>query len=121
MNTNFYQDKDFSYTEMGIVLEDFNCYYSKGKIYIPVLMPELSSSAPYRTTSKKPNTSNIVNYSSKHAVSSITRTNYIELKVPRYIGAELEPIGSNIVYKGQRVLITFVGGEVNNPKVIGVY
>lgn len=121
MRSDFYKQKDFSYTEIGIVLEKVDVSKDKAKIFIPILFPELSSDKPYKIKERRPSTDNIVNYNSKHGVSSVTRTNYIELKIPRYIAKELEPIDSTIVNKGQKILITFVGGEINLPRVIGVF
>ena len=123
MNSAFYQDREYAYSELGIVLEPFNYKTQKGKFYIPAIIPEVSSGKPFTTSVPKSSTSHIINYSSKHGIQGTTKSNFVELKIPNYIGAELKHIDPPelIVAKGERVIITFIGGELNNPKVIGVY
>ena len=40
MDSNFFQNKEMHYNELGVVLEDFN-YTKKAKVYIGVLLPEV--------------------------------------------------------------------------------
>lgn len=123
MNSAFYQNKEYAYSELGIVLEPFNYKTQKGKFFIPSIIPELDSSRPYTKTIPKASTSHIINYSAKHGVQGTTKSNFVELKIPNYIGAELRHIDipELIVAKGEKVIITFIGGELSKPKVIGVY
>ena len=118
MNTNYYQDKRFEYSEVAVVIEDFY-YEGTGKFFIPILFPELSSDVPYNNIASKGSTANIINYNTRHGIKNVTVSNYIELKVPKYI-AEFIKDEYNTIKKGTEFIIVFVGGEVNNPKIIGV-
>ena len=40
MDSNFFQNKEMHYNELGVVLEDFK-YTEKAKVYIGVLLPEV--------------------------------------------------------------------------------
>lgn len=118
MNTNYYQDKRFEYPEVAIALEDFY-YKGKGKFFIPVLFPELTSEVPYNNDTSRGSTSNIVNYNKRHGISNVTVSNYLELSVPSYIGESLKDEYETIK-KGTKFIVVFIGGEINNPKIIGV-
>ena len=118
MNTNYYQDKRFEYSEVAVAIEDFY-YEGTGKFFIPILFPELTSDVPYNNIASKGSTANIINYNTRHGIKNVTVSNYIELKVPKYI-AEFIKDEYNTIKKGTEFIIVFVGGEVNNPKIIGV-
>lgn len=117
MNQDFFQDQDMKYIEYGVVLEDFK-FTSPGKIYIPVLFPELASNAPMKATSARGSVANIINKDGAKGISTSTISNYIELKVPRYIANHLRN-KEGIIKKGTRLYIAFIGGEINKPRVIG--
>ena len=117
MNQNFFQDQEMKYVEYGVVLEDFE-FTSPGKIYIPVLFPELSSNVPMKVTSPRGSVSNITNSDGAKGISTSTVSNYIELVVPRYIANHLRN-KDGIIKKGMRLLIEFAGGEINKPRIIG--
>ena len=118
MNPNYYQDKRFEYPEEAVVLEDFY-YKAKGKFFIPILCPELSSAIPYSNEANRGSTSNIINYNSRHGIKGTTVSNYVDLSVPEFIGNGIKD-NYNMIKKGTKFLIVFVGGEINNPKIIGV-
>ena len=137
MNSQFYQDRDFSNIEIATVLEDFH-YKSMGKFYLNTIIPELDNvrlgrlkvlslspyykSGPYEVPIPKESTSHIINYNSKHGVQGLTESNYVLLHLPSYLLPEVvtRPDGVTVV-KNQQVLVAFVGGEVNNPRIIGAY
>lgn len=119
MNSDFYQAKEFAYPEVGIVLEDFK-YTSKGKIYIPILTPTMKGDKPIKEKKSKGSTSNIVNYNAKHGIKDCITSNYVELYVPTYIGYEIKN-NKDMILKGTKFIISFIGGEVNDPKIIGLY
>lgn len=124
MYTNFYQDQEMKYTEVAIVLEDFELK-TLGKFYIPILLPEVSGGNIINKTGRV-NPSNIVNPSGKAGIGSYTSTNYVELKVPGYIEEEIKKYKyfkgryTYVVEKGEKLLVTFVGGEANKPRIIGI-
>lgn len=121
MNTAFYQDKDFGYPEIATVLEKT---YSRSniKVYIGAITPELSNSSVVKTTKSKESTSHIINYSAKHGVGAITECNYITVDVPKYVYNEVSSsdLSGTYIPKGSKLLVVFVGGEINMPRVIGV-
>lgn len=119
MNADYYRDSSFCYTEKAIVLEDFH-YLSPGKFYIPAIIPTVGGGSPFSSSVPKGSTSNIVNYSSKHGIQSCTVSNYVELMVPIYIGEHIKNIVDMIV-KGTEFIVTFVGGEVDDPRILGLY
>lgn len=121
MNSQFYQNRDFSNIEIATVLEDFH-YKSMGKFYLNTIIPELDKSGPYEISIPKESTSHIINYNSKHGVQGLTESNYVLLHLPSYLLPEVvtRPDGVTVV-KNQQVLVAFVGGEVNNPRIIGAY
>ena len=124
MYTNFYQDQEMKYTEIAEVLEDFESNLI-GKFYIPVLLPEVNGGNPIIKRGNV-SSSNIVNASGRAGVGSFTSTNYVELRVPGYIREEIEVTKylngryTKVIEKGVKVLVTFIGGEVNKPCIIGI-
>lgn len=124
MYTNFYQDQEMKYTEMAVVLEDFEVKTS-GKFYIPVLLPEVAGGSPINSSGRVIS-SNIVNSSGKAGIGSYTSTNYVELRVPGYIEDEVKVLKyfrgrlTYVIQKGEKLLVTFIGGEVNRPCIIGL-
>ena len=124
MYTNFYQDQEMKYTEIAIVLEDFEVG-TNGKFYIPVLLPEVTGGNPINKNGRV-SASNIVNSSGKAGITNYTSTNYVELRVPKYIEDEIKVpryIWGRYTYmilKGEKLLVTFIGGEVNRPCIIGL-
>lgn len=119
----YYQEQDFKYNEIATVLEDFE-YRSKGKFFINSITPLISSSSPFNDKKGKKTTSNIINYSAKLAITSYTISNYVLLSVPEYMLTSniLTVINEiSIIKKGTKFIITFVGGDINKPRIIGVY
>ena len=108
MDSNFFQNKEMHYNELGVVLEDFK-YTEKAKVYIGVLLPEVQGNSPINNKIVRGSTSN----------TSAQVSNYVELLVPRYIGETLKN-NEDIIKKGTQLLISFIGGEINKPVVIGV-
>lgn len=111
MTNEFFDDQIYYGTEIAIVKEDFY-YRSKGKFTIPTLMVSLGSGA------KNGSISNIKNSEkSKISVSPIKTMDYITMSVPSYIGERLKNIQDKIT-AGTMFVITFVGGDIDKPKVI---
>ena len=121
MNENYYVNQDYYYTEYAVALEDFY-YKSKGKFAIPALFPHITSSTPSKS-SKVLNTNNldeIYNSSiSKLSIKKINTQNYIELSVPEYIGTFYKDYETGIIRAGTKFIITFVGGDLSCPHIIG--
>lgn len=119
MNINYYQEQDFKFVEIATVLERFY-YSSKGKFFINTITPLLSSGSALDDTKSKSSTSNILNYEEKLNINSYTLSNYVSLNVPRYMSNDLTDM-NGYISKGTKFLVSFIGGDVNNPRIVGVY
>lgn len=111
MTSDFYNGQpDFRYPEIAICMEDTDG--PTAKIFIPVATPTLSSSLCYDTKGLPLTITNIKsNNINKGNISRITESNYIEMKLP-----DSEP-----AKKGDKFVIVFIGGDVNNGVLIGRY
>lgn len=108
MNTmDFYDDMVFQYPEIAECIEDTNT--SKGKFFIPVLTPCIKDKEPYEKKYEGLDTYNLVNRKDIK-VTPITYSNYIELPLP---------IGFTSAKKGDKFVVVFIGGDCNNPVLIG--
>ena len=106
-NETFYEDLDFKYPEIAIVLESG---WGMIKLYIPALMPFVKNAGlPPKSKNINLTSASTLN-KEQYAVSSITSKNYITLGVPGYIGR---------VFKGEKLIISFIGGDPSKPVVIG--
>lgn len=119
MNIDFYQQQDFRYVEVATALEKFH-YTSEGKFFLNSITPLLNSGSPLDEDKIKIQTTNILNYSSKLAIGSYTLSNFVPLRVPRYISSELID-EHGYVDKGTKFIVAFVGGDINKPRIVGVY
>ena len=108
MNINFYNEQDFRYVEVGTILGVSN---GKAKVYLNSITPTLSSDSPIKTKHPKKSTEKILNKGAKSLITACTTANYITMKLPSYIK----------VSKGDKVLVVFPGGEINEPRIIGEY
>lgn len=120
MNIDYYQQQQFNFLEIAIALQKFH-YRSEGKFYIPAITPLISSGAPKDSKKNRIATTNILNYNSKLAVQSFTLSNFIPLRVPRYMCDETIIDESGYISEGAKFLISFVGGDINKPRIVGVY
>lgn len=119
MNIDYYQQQDFRFVEVATAIDRFY-YTSKGKFFINSITPLLSSGSALNDSKGKSSTTNILNYSSKLNISSCTVSNYVDLLVPEYIAREMRDI-NGYISKGTKFLIVFVGGDINKPRIMGVY
>jgi hypothetical protein len=97
-NTDFYENLDLTYPEIGICAEKIDrCRPGKKKFFIPILTPYIDTSTPKTSTVVQRN-SNIMNYDkSSVEVSNLTELNYIEIEIPKelcaYVGGDFEVKG----------------------------
>lgn len=131
MNIEYYQQQDLKYVEVATALEKFH-YASEGKFFINAITPLLNSNSPKNDKKSKLSTANILNYNSKLGISSFTLSNYISLKVPEYmIDKDVDKDGyytnneiidkHGYIAKDMQFLVVFVGGDINKPRIMGVY
>jgi hypothetical protein len=111
-----YLESDYKYSELAIALED----YERGgmiKCYIPSLMSFINSDS-VRTTTKRLSTTNIKNKDiTLLGINQYTSCNYIELLAPNNIEYDENSKGK----KGDKFILTFVGGDINQCKIISKY
>lgn len=112
MDKSFYKDAntDFKYPEIGICMEDTEGPYAK--IGIPILTPTLSLYMPYDEKQLFPNTNNIKSSIDTMRIESCTESNYIEIRLPEDI---------TYLSKGDKVIINFIGGDINVPYIVRRY
>ena len=139
MNVDFYTDQNFNGLEVGITLAPTTG--APVPIYIPSLIPYVAGGDPFATGVSKPGTGNILNANGKSGVSGYTVSNFVTLNVPKYVLHEFPvkycngackssphfscnhgkiEIGWKIP-KGTQLMIGFPGGEINKPRIVGVY
>lgn len=109
-SSNFYNNIDFKYPEIAISLEDSE---NIGKFFIPVLTPFLSSDEAYDKKEMDSPKTNITNRDQFiHDIEPCILSNYITLSLPK-----------NDVQckKGDKFVISFIGGDINKPYIIGRY
>lgn len=108
MALDFYADLDLRYPEIAICMEDSDT--GVGKFFIPILTPFLNKDFIYDDIDYFSSKKNIIT-NSKLSIQNCTMSNYIELDIP-----DKKPIK-----KGQEVIIVFIGGDINNIRIIGGY
>lgn len=110
MNSSFYNNSpDFKYPEIAICMED--SVGQTAKFFIPIATPMLSKNTIYDNKSLAKRTTNIVSDHSSMYIEPCIESNYIELKLPE----------NTIAKKGDKFIIAFIGGDVNNGSIIGRY
>ena len=110
MTNDFYNQLDFKYPEIAICMEDTDG--PTAKIFIPIATPTLSNSLIYDTKGLPLNLSNIKSTGiNRGNISRVTESNYIEMKLPDDQPAK----------KGDKFIIVFIGGNVNDGVLLGRY
>lgn len=73
-------------TEHMILISDKVTYENNiGKFWIPSITPSMSNSEATDSTIPKQSTGNVINSNDHLGTTSITRSNYLELPVPKYL------------------------------------
>lgn len=109
-----------NYSDIAIALEDYT-YGKNGKFFIPSLTPFLNSNSVSENNEKN-KYNNIMNKDKvKLQISQTNTCNYINLFIPLELykgsNAEKDYKGN----KGDKFIILFVGGDINDCKIIGRY
>lgn len=110
-NTNFYRSPSYNYLEIAICLEDV-IDNEKGKFFIPVLTPFLNKDIIYDKVDPNFSKANIISGSKNMNISPCITSNYIEMNLPS---------NESNVKKDDKFVISFVGGDINKPYIIGRY
>lgn len=113
MNTSYYKLHSYAQLEIVVCLEDIdNTKNNKGKFFIPAFTPFLDNDVPYDKKDPPSSTTNIISGTHGLDIRRCTMSNYIELKIPEYIDS---------IKKGDKFVISFIGGDINKPYIIGRY
>ena len=119
-----YYDKNTSeFTEIGIAVGKYT-YGKKAKITIPALLPLVPADKAYKETDENDDDNLLNRDPTELDLDKGTDTNYVELLIPRYLRYDVEEAGESTSYKGKKgdkFLVTFVGGNINNPIVYRRY
>lgn len=108
---DFYSQNDYPYNEFAICIEDTDT--DVAKFYIPIATPFLDSTEPYDRKDIGVTKMNILNKSDVNLnISECTTSNYIELHLP---------YGEVGCKKGDKYVISFIGGDINTPFIVGRY
>lgn len=112
MDRSFYANEktDFKYPEIGICLSD--SIDNTVKMFIPIATPTLSRDTAYDTKDLYIPTRNIISDKTAMDFKHCTISNYITIKVPSFIGD---------LKKDDKVILAFIGGDINKPAIIGRY
>lgn len=103
--------------EIGIILGRTH-YNSTMKICIPTLTPNLSTNSVYNNNIQLKSKTNLINKSLP--ISQISIRNYFSLSLPRHLVSSIYTDEWGYISDGTKVLVAFVGGDLCNPKIIGV-
>lgn len=110
MNTfEYYQTQSFQFPEIAIALEDSKDNVCK--FFIPTLTPTLRRDIIYDDEDLSVSTNNIINGNTTNIRPCIT-SNYIELPLP---------FGIDSCNKDDEFIVTFIGGDINKPYLLGRY
>lgn len=110
MNKNFYTDIEYRYPEIGICMEDTEG--PEVKISIPIATPTLPLDIAYDNKDLSVNTQNIVSDTTAMYIAPCITSNYITMKLP----SEIKSLS-----KGDKVILIFIGGDVNSPVILRRY
>lgn len=112
MNVNFYEtgNLDLRYPEIGICMED--TVGPNVKMFIPIATPTLPSDDIYDNKDLAISTQNIISDTTSMFISPCTVSNYITIKLPSSIDS---------LSKGDKVILIFIGGDINKPVILGRY
>lgn len=110
MNTNYYGSHNYNMLEIAICLEitDDN----KGKFFIPAFTPFLDKEKPYDEKDNPVSTTNILSNTDGMDIEPCTTSNYILMTIPDHI---------NNISVNDKFVMSFVGGDINKPYIIGRY
>lgn len=109
MDSGFYRGSriDFKYPEIGICIEDTKDKFAK--IAIPIATPTLPMDKPYDNKDLEPSLLNILSDTKSLDISPCIESNYITMKLPD----DIESLS-----KGDKVILIFIGGDINCPVIL---
>lgn len=120
--TNFYDNLDLKYPEIGIAIQDINRLNpGKVKMIIPILTPNMDNTKAIEKVAYQ-NSSNLMNAKKNVNIQNIKITNYIEIPFPSEICTVSEYDTDRFTIEaGSKWIIVFVGGDITKPRPIARY
>lgn len=120
-NENYYENLDLNYIEIAEAAEEFYTTQSSALFYIPVLMPMINPSS-WTTKQYLPSNSNMLNKVRPAVSSSAYSTGAIRIPIhSERMGYWYHRNTPNLVPVGAKFLVCFVGGDINNCRILGRY
>lgn len=142
-NSNFYDELDLKYPEIAIAAQDIDCNNPGNvKFIVPILTPNMDNSKIIEKSIYQ-NKQNLKNLNTPFEIDSILMTNYIKIPFPKElitgynVNTEFDVLyektdsdiilkfipksSNNIIAKGSKWIIVFIGGDITKPKIIGRY
>lgn len=119
---NFYSDADLKYVEVAICLEDFYKYRPGFlRFAIPTMEPYMSKSV-IEDNVHNINMTNVLNkYTDELNIKPVTDTNVFTIELPADVVYHADNDKDGIVPAGEKFLIEFVGGDINNARFLERY
>ena len=116
---NFYNDHDLKYVEVAICLEEFYKYRPGFlRFAIPTMEPYMSKSH-IEENIHNVNISNVMNkYKEELNIKPVVDTNVFTIELPADIVYDCYNDKMGIVPAGEKFLIEFVGGDINNARFL---
>lgn len=120
---NSYVDATMNNLEIGLALEDF-VYGGKVNVVIPSLTPYMDKDK-IATSKNKINKKNIMNKDvGALGLTECESCNYLTLDIPLELYRYYHICSKRLTYhgyKGEKFLIQFIGGDINQPVIIRRY
>lgn len=110
MITNYYKSHSYTLTEVAICLEDSDD--GKAKFFIPSMTPTASGDEPYDKEDPVVDTSNILSGTKGLDIKECITSNYITIRLPEFVQS---------CKKGDKFVLSFIGGDINKPYLLGRY
>lgn len=115
-----YNNSTIITNEIGIAMEDFT-YGGYVKLQLPSLTPFVNPSTPLSDI-RTINTSNILNMNPENLqFTPCQSNNFLEISVPeelyRYKNYH-DKIPTYKGYRGEKFLVSFIGGDINKPVIV---
>ena len=120
--TDFYDNLDLKYPEIGIEIEDIDRRNpGRVKMIIPILTPNMDNTKVIEKIAYQ-NSSNLKNAKKNVNIQNIKITNYVEVPIPAEICTISEYDDDRFTIKaGSKWIIVFIGGDITKPRPIARY
>lgn len=116
---NFYAEKNFTYVEVAICLERFYKYRPGVlRFAIPIMEPYMSSSAIEEEVHNVDMSKIMNKEKEKLKIKPLVESNTFSIELPADLVYDCDNDKLGWVDVGEKFLIEFVGGDINNPRFL---